>query len=292
MDFLGRAKTFVRIVEAGSFSAAGRSLRLSLAAISRQITSLEEELGAKLFARTTRSLHLTDEGKRFLEHARRLVHEADLARASVRRGGAVAGSLVVSASVSLGVLRIVPSLGTLMARHPGLELDLRLEDRAADLVSEGVDVAVRAGLDLPDTTGLVATPLATFARHCVASPAYLKKHGTPKSVGALAEHAVVSGGSRVTWTFREGEGAQSVTIVPKLRIATLVAIRAAVLAGVGIAVLPDFVIRDDLRTEALRAIVPKALLAPVSAHALYRIESRGMPRLDALLEHLRSAVPL
>ncbi len=292
MDFLGKAKTFVRIVEAGSFSAAGRSMRLSLAAISRQITSLEEELGAKLFARTTRSLHLTDEGKRFLEHARRLVHEADLARASVRRGGAVAGSLVVSASVSLGVLRIVPSLGALMARHPALEIELRLEDRAADLVSEGVDVAVRAGLELPDTTGLVATPLATFARHCVASPAYLKKHGAPKTVDALADHAVVSSGSRVTWTFREGESTKSVTIVPKLRIATLLAIRAAVLAGVGIAVLPEFVVRDDLRTDTLRALVPKALLAPVATHALYRVENRGMPRMEALLQHLRGAVPL
>ena len=103
---------------------------------------------------------------------------------------------------------------------------------------------------------------------------------------------MVSGGSRVTWTFREGEATETVTLVPKLRIATLLAVRAAALSGAGIAVLPDFVIRDDLRAETLRPILPKASLAPVAAHALYRVESRGVPRLDVLLEHLRSALPL
>ncbi|MEI9947882.1 MAG: LysR family transcriptional regulator [Pseudomonadota bacterium] len=140
--FLAKAETFVRIVETGSFSGAGRSLGLSLAAISRQMAALETELAAKLLLRTTRSLSLTDEGRRFHEHANRLLRDAEAARASVRPEGAISGNVVLSASVSLGILRIVPNLPKLFATHPALELTLRLEDRSADLVSEGVDIAV------------------------------------------------------------------------------------------------------------------------------------------------------
>ena len=204
MDFLAKAETFVRVVEAGSLSAAGRSLGLSLAAISRQMAALESELDAKLLLRTTRSLHLTDEGRRFHEHATRLLRDAEAARASVRPEGAIAGTVVVSASVSLGILRIVPSLPKLFAAHPALDLTLRLEDRSADLVSEGVDIAVRAGLDLPDTTSLVGQSLASFARVLVASPAYLRRHGTPRSVAALAEHRAILGlDSAGSWSFVE-----------------------------------------------------------------------------------------
>ncbi len=293
MDFLGRAKTLVRIVEAGSFSAAARSLGMSLAAISRQVTSLEDELGAKLLVRTTRSLHLTDHGRRFHEHAIRLVRDAEAARASVRPEGAIGGAILVSASVTLGVLRIVPALPTLLASFPALELSLRLEDRAADLVSEGVDVAVRAGLTLPDTTSLVAQPLATFQRLLVATPAYLRRHGNPRTVASLASHAAIVGsGSSGVWSFVEDGESRSVTVTPKLRVGTLLGVRAAALAGMGIAMLPDFVVARDLGDRSLRTLLPHAALAPVTAHALYRIEMRGAPRVDAVVAHLRATMPL
>ena len=293
MDFLAKAETFVRIVEAGSFSAAGRSLGLSLAAISRQVGALESELNAKLLLRTTRSSSLTDEGRRFHEHAVRLLREAEAARASVRSDGALAGQLVVSASVSLGILRVVPHLPTWLAAHPALQLALRLEDRATDLVSEGVDVAVRAGLELPDTTSLVAHSLATFQRVLVASPAYLKRHGTPRSVASLGEHAAVLGlHSDERWQFTEAGTPRSVSVRAQLRVGTLLAIRAAALAGMGIAVLPDFVVRDALAEHALKALLPACQLTPVSAQALYRVENRGTPRIEALLRHLRATVPL
>lgn len=293
MDLLSKAETFVRIVESGSFSAAGRSLKLSLAAISRQMSALESELDAKLLVRTTRSLHLTDEGKRFHEHAQRLLHEAEAARASVRADGAVAGSVVVSASVSFALLRIVPRLPELFAAHPRLDLALRLEDRSADLVAEGVDLAVRAGLDLPDTTSLVAQHLATFQRVLVAAPAYLRRHGTPRTVAALAEHRSVLGlESPGAWHFRQDGETSSVSVRAQLRVGTLVAVREAASAGLGIAVLPDFVVSEALASGALVALLPRAELAPVSAHALFRIESRGNPRVAAVLRHLQSTVAL
>ncbi|HVK64094.1 MAG TPA: LysR family transcriptional regulator [Polyangium sp.] len=292
MDFLGRARTLVRIVEAGSFSSAARSLGLSLAAISRQIGTLEEELGAKLFVRTTRSLHLTDEGRRFHEHATRLVREADAAMASVRPDRAIGGRVVVSASVALGVLRIVPALPALLDVYPALEFEMRLEDREAELVGEGVDIAVRAGMALPDTTNLVALQVATFARVLVASPAYLRRHGMPRTVDSLASHAAVLGlSSFATWHFVEEGETRAVTVAPKLRVATMFGIRAAVEAGMGIAVVPQFVVEDALAAGSLRALLPEATLSPVSAHALYRIENRGSPRIDAIVAHIRATLP-
>ncbi len=293
MDFLAKAETFVRIVETGSFSAAGRSLGLSLAAISRQMVALEAELKAKLLLRTTRSLRLTDEGRRFHEHANRLLRDAEAARASVRPEGAIAGNVVVSASVSLGILRIVPSLPKLFATHPALELTLRLEDRSADLVSEGVDIAVRAGLDLPDTTSLVGQSLASFARVLVASPAYLRRNGSPRTVAALAEHRAILGlDSSDSWSFVEGNGARSVSVAAQLRVGTLLAVRSAALAGLGLAILPDFVVEKELSERSLKVLLPTAELAPVAAHALYRVENRSNPRIDAVIRHLRATVPL
>lgn len=292
MDLLSRARTFVRIVEAGSLSAAARSFRLSLPAVSRQVQTLEEELGVKLLERTTRSLRLTEAGRRFHEHAIRLVHEADAALASVQESRAVRGPVVVSASVTLGVLRIVPGLSALTREHPALELRLRLEDRSADLVSEGVDIAVRAGMELPSSTGLVAVPLARFERHLVASPAYLKRNGTPKNVAALARHAAVLGmDSGSDWSFFEDAQEARVSVRPSLRVSTLLGVREAVLADLGLALLPNFVVAAQLESGTLKAVLPSAKLAPVTSHALYRVEQRGIPRLQAVLGYLQRALP-
>lgn len=293
MDFLGRARTLVRVVEAGSLSSAARSLGLSLAAVSRQISSLEEELGAPLLVRTTRSSTLTDAGTRFYEHASRLVRDADAARASVRPDSAIGGRVVLSTSVTLGVLRVVPATSKLLGSHPALELELRLEERAADVISEGVDIALRAGLVLPDTTRLVAQPVATFQRTLVASPAYLRRNGTPRTVAALASHAAVLGtSSTARWEMGEDGETRHVTVAPRLRVDTLLGIRAAAVAGLGVALLPDFVVTSELDAGALRALLPAATIAPVMAHALYRIEARGTPRIDAIVAHLRATVPL
>lgn len=292
MDFLGRARTFVRVVESGSLSKAARSLRMSLAAVSRQITSLEAELGASLLVRTTRSLAVTPEGRRFHEHAANLVREAEAARASVRSGAEIAGRVVVSASVTLGVKRIVATLPALLARYPAFEIDLRLEDRAVDLVSEGVDVSVRAGLALPDTTGVVAQHLATYRRLVVASPAYLRRRGTPKTVASLASHSTVLGTASATrWSFAEDGATVSVTVAPRVRVGTLLGICEAAVAGLGVAVLPEFVVADALQSNALRVVLPSATLEPVAAHALYRTEARGAPRIEAVVNHLREAMP-
>ena len=288
MDFLARAVTFVRVVEAGSLSAAARSLRMSLAAVSRQVTSLEAELDAKLFLRTARNVRLTDEGRRFLEHASRLVREAEVARASVRKAGKLAGTVVLSASVTLGVYRIVPFLPALLEAHPLLAVELRLEDRAVDLAADGVDIAVRAGMALPDTSHLIGRSLATFERCAVASPSYLRRRAGPKNPSALGSHDVIAGlGAMATWAF-EGE---TVTLTPRVRVGASAGIHAAARAGMGIAVLPEFVVAEDLAAGTLNRVLAGSRLVPATAHALTRSELRGARRIDAVIEHLKATVP-
>lgn len=292
MDFLGKSATFVRIVESGSLSAAGRSLGLSLAAISRQLTSLESELGVSLLLRTPHSQQLTDEGRRFHAHAARLIREAEAARTSVRPDGQIAGDLVLSASVSIGLLRIVPALPAFRAAHPALRIELRLEERAVDLVREGVDVAVRCGFALPDTTGLVAQPLAKWPRAIVASPGYLSAHGTPQDTASLVKHAAIGGlRSRSYWPLIEGGRESRVPVDIQLRVGTMVGMREAALAGLGLALLPEFVIHEQLANGSLAAVLPDVKAPPVSVNALYRVEAKGSLRIDAVLKHLRGTVP-
>jgi DNA-binding transcriptional LysR family regulator len=293
MDFLGKSATFLRIVESGSLSAAGRSLGLSLPAISRQLASLESELGVPLLLRTPHSQQLTEEGRRFHAHATRLVREAEAARTSVQPDGELTGDLVVSATVTIGLLRIVPSLHAFRAAHPSLRVELRLEDRAVDLVSEGVDVVVRSGSALPDTTALVAVPLASCRRMIVASPEYLRAHGTPRDTASLANHAAIGGvGSRSYWPLIEHGQESRIPVDVQLRVGTLLGIRDAAIAGLGLALLPELVIAEPLAAGSLCMVLPGVATQPDSMRALFRIETKGTPRIDAILNHLRATIPL
>ena len=292
VDFLRRVETFVQVADAGSLSRAARSLRVSVAAISRQIAGLESELGARLLVRTTRSLRLTEEGQLFRPRAIRLLSEAAEARASIRPELAVAGRLVVSASVTLGVLRLVPELPALLAKHPGLRLELRLEDRSVDIAAEGVDVAVRGGRAPPDTARLVARAVALYRCFVVASETYLRERGVPRTLGQLANHAAIVGpSSPSTWQFIRSEKPIAVPILPVLRVGTVLGIRAAAIAGLGLAVLPHFAIADDLEAGRLRAILPSASLVPMPVCAVYRAELRGSAKVDAFVAHLRATLP-
>ncbi|HEU4412296.1 MAG TPA: LysR substrate-binding domain-containing protein [Polyangiaceae bacterium] len=292
MDFLACTATFLRVAEAGSLSSAARSLRVSLSVVSRHLAWLERELGAPLLARTTRRLELTDAGRRFRERAAVLLREASEARASVRGPRALAGRLTLSASVSLGALRVVPSLPAFLDAHPRLDLELRLEDRAADLVGEGVDVALRGGFAPPDSASVIAQPVATFRQLLVASPAYLRARGTPRSLDDLARHVAVRGPSApAPWHFEVGGEARAVSVPTRLRVGTLLGLAEAAVAGLGLAALPEFVVQRALAARALRALDVGAALPTVTVRALYRTESRGDARVEALVAHLRRTVP-
>lgn len=296
MDLLAQMSSFVRIVESGSLSAAARRLRLSLPAVSRQLRALEEELGSPLVVRTTRRLTVTELGRAYYERCVRILREVEEAQRSARAHDEVAGRLVVAASVTFGLLRIGPTLPALLGAHPRLRVDLRLEDRRSDLVGDGIDVAIRAGALLPaDSPGLVAAPLPSFRRIAVAAPGYLRRRGEPREPAALARHDAlvqVSGlGAPISqWRFSQGEREETVAVCEVLACNALAVLRDAAVAGLGVAVLPEWLVAREIEAGALRQILAKWTCPPAHLSAVYRVELRGAARVRAFVEHLRGAL--
>lgn len=294
MDLLDRMATFVRIVEAGSLSAAARDRGLSLPAVSRQLGALEDELGAPLVARTTRRLHVTDAGRRWYEHCVRLLRDLEEARADIAASGEVRGALSVSAPISLGARCVVPRLPDLAARHPALVIDLRLEDRVVDLLGDGVDVAVRGGVALPDSAVVLAHPLFTFERVAVASPAYLRRRGSLAHPADLARHAALlqrgPAGTAQTWTLLCAETRHDAAVRGPLSCNAPLVLRQWAVEGAGVALLPDWLVAADLATGALRRVLPEWSSPRIHCWALTRADLRGSPAVRALLDAL--ATPL
>lgn len=290
MDLLAHMATFVKVVEAGKLSAAAKTLGLSLPAVSRQLSALEESLGGALLIRTTRMLTLTDGGRRYYEHCLRVLHEVEDAQSSMRSGTAVTGLLTVTSAVTFGLARISPHLPSLLSEHPGLRIDLRLEDRIVDLVTEGVDIAIRGGSPLPDKTSLIAHPLTTYQRVVVASPQYLQRRGTPMTPGDLTGHDVLThlGASGVadSWVFTKS-GVESVTKVRgPLRTNAVLSLRDSAVAGLGLALLPDWLVAADVTAGRLKLLLRGFASTPTVVSAVHRTELRKAPRVKAFIEHL------
>lgn len=292
MDLLDQMATFVRVVDGKSLSAAARARRLSLPAVSRQLRALESDLGAVLVVRSTRNLRVTEAGQRWYDHCVRVLRDIDEARASVRETRGVQGNLVVSASLTFGSQIIVPRLRPLVDRHPRLTIDLRLEDALVDLVGEGVDVAVRAGSPPPDSTAFFAQPLFAMHRVLVASPGWLRKHGTPRSPRELGRCdclvQVTPAGTVVRWTLLRGAEQATPDVRGRVRTNAPSALRDLALDGAGIAYLPDWVVEAALSDGRLRRVLPGWVSPPIWAWAVHRTELRGAPKLRAFVEALQA----
>lgn len=297
MDLLAQMTTFVRVVDGQSLSAAARALRLSLPAVSRQLRALEEDLGTTLVVRSTRRLSVTDAGRQWYSHCVRVLKDIEDARDDVRGTMRSArGRVVVSASLTFGSEFILPRLPALAEKHPHLSVDLRLEDQAVDLVSEGVDIAVRAGIAPPDSNAVVAHPLVTMKRVLVASPAWLREHGTPKRPSDLSRHEnlvqMTTTGILVRWTLLAGEhDAEVHDYEPRgrYRINTPLALRDLALAGCGVAYLPDWLVAGDIAKGRLKRVLAGFSSGPLLAWAIHRAELRGAARIRAFLEILPAA---
>lgn len=285
--------TFVRVVETGSLSAAARALRVSLPAVSRQLKALEEDLATPLIARSTRKLAVTDAGRRYYAECVRVLRHADNARDAVSAGGAARGSLVVSAPVSLGMRFVVPKMAPLLRSHPDLSIELRLEDRIVDLAGDAVDIAVRGNAPAPDTNAVIASPLFSFRRHLVAAPSYLKKRGTPKDVDALADHDAVAQISPLAITTRwelehlETAERKTLTIQGVLRSNAPVVLRDLALDAAGIALLPEWLVEDDVARGRLKRLLPAWASVPFHISTVHRAELRGSLRVKAFLDAIR-----
>jgi len=258
MDLLSTMRTYARVYETRSFSAAARDLNLGQPSVSKSVAQLEEELGVQLFLRSTRGLAPTDAGHTFYEHASRTLREAELALTSVKAANApLAGTLRVSGTITFMRQHIIPKLPLFLDQHPRLTIDLLLDDGNIGLVEEGAEVALRMGKLA--SSSLTARRIGACRRILVATPAYLQQHGTPQTPDQLAEHAAIvlsrgEGGEHVTFT-RDGV-AHDVVLQPKLRISALEGLRAAVLAGLGIAVASEWILEDALDSGQVVELLP------------------------------------
>lgn len=296
MDFVARLGVLRAVVERGSISAAAAGLGVAVSTASRALGALEEDLGVQLVARTTRKMKLTDAGTRLYDRARRIALELEQARAELAGPGGVAGRLAISVSVTLGLRRILPSLPELLRRHPGLQLDVRLEDHPVDLIASGVDVVIRAGRVPAGRTSLVARRLITSATWLVAASAYLHRRGAPSRPEELASHDALvhlaASGPSERWTLRHGGQEHTVHVRGPLRSNNMLALHAAALGGMGIAYLPVWLVHGEVASGSLVRVLPDSELAGFQVHAIYRGELRGDPRVTAFLAHVRGALEL
>lgn len=247
--------SFVAVAEGGSISEAARRQRLSKSVVSERLAELERALGATLLRRTTRKLAFTEHGSAFLARARRILREVEDATADVAEGrGELTGPLRISAPVTFGRMHLGPALYPFLQRYPDIALTLDLDDRRVDAAADGYDAVVRHGAI--EDSRLVAWKLAASRRHLVASPAYLERCGTPASAADLAGHRGIFYANRGVgdWRFRDRDG----VVVLRGRVGLLVnngdVMRDAALAGVGLAMLPTFIVGEALRTGALIAL--------------------------------------
>ena len=248
MPDLDDIRTFTEVVDSGSLSRAGERLGMSKSMVSRRLARLETELGQPLLARTTRGMSLTEAGADFRPYAERMVAELQSARDALSRQGEATGRLRLAAPLSFGATHLGPVLAELALRHPKLEINTSYSDRLVDLVGEGFDAAVRIG-NLSDSS-LIARRIAPMRALVVASPGYLARAGAPRTPEELSEHELVPHGDAV-WPLRRGD--RVFTIRPRGRFTadSGTAELAAVVAGLGIAVMPAFLAGPALESGEL-----------------------------------------
>ncbi len=260
MDSLEGLPVFVRTVREGSFSAAARALDLTPSAVSKQIGRLEDRLSVRLFNRTTRRLSLTEEGAAFYERAGRILADLEDAAAAVSSlRAAPRGRLRVTLPTGFGILHLLPALPDFLARYPDLEVDVDVNDRFVNLVEEGFDVGLRIG-DLEDSS-LIGRRLATNRRVIAAAPPYLHAKGAPQRIGELVDHnclVYTYRAQRHDWHVVDDSDKETVvTVKGNLETNNPMILRESALAGVGLVLLPLWLIGPDLKAGRLVQVLPQ-----------------------------------
>lgn len=299
MDRFAELKTFCVVVASGGFSPAARELGLATSSVMRLVNALEQRLGVALLNRSTRSVTLTEPGRTYHDDAQRLLAQLDAADDAVAtHASGVAGVLRVAAPVTFATMHISPILPELRARYPRLVLDLRLSDTAVNLIDESIDVAIRIG-SLDPQANLVARHLTGHTRVLCASPDYLALRGVPRHAAELSHHDCLLfsfSDKRRTWRLRRNDGNGGDIPVEEIRVNSIVqansgdVLRQAAIAGLGVAMLADWLVRDDLRGGRLVRVLDQYDVNPgpmdVALYALYQANRRGSQKIRAFVELL------
>ena len=309
MDRFENMNAFVRVVEAGSISAAADRMDVAKSVISRRLKELEAHLGVELFHRTTRQMNLTDSGRAFYQQSVRILADIlEAEHATSQFHGALKGNLKVALPLSFGLMHLGPAINEFLQAHPEIEFDLDFNDRHVDLLVEGFDLAIRIA-SLPDSS-LIARRLAPIQTVMCASPAYLERMGTPQSPHELIHHRCLVYnliGNLENWNVFDATGQLIKTrITPYLKASNGEFLRDAAVAGMGIVLLPTFIVYQEIERGALMPIMTNYHYSQLAAYAIYpqtrhlsqRVRSfvdflverfEGSPYWDECLENVRSA---
>lgn len=287
MDLLGALRAFVRVTETGSFSAVARETHTSQSAVTRLIAQLEQHFDVRLFHRTTRRLSLTDDGQALLSHARHLIESADEMETVLGRQSAAPRGLVrVGTSIAAGLF-LSTRVPAMLARYPGLSVELVMRDQLVDMVEERLDLAFRSG-EIADAS-LVARRVGFLGRAVVAAPIYLERHGAPAVPEDLAQHTCLIHDATAEpdlWRFTGAEGPSSVRVSGAFIANDSEAVRRAARAGHGVARLPEIQLIDDLRAGRLFRLLEDypSQLEPV--HIIYPSRRNLAPRTRVVMDFL------
>jgi len=287
-DRMSALRLFVRVARAGSFSRAARELGLSQPSASRIVATLEKEIGAALFTRSTRALSLTEAGAEYLARVEAALVALDEADLAARGTGELRGVLRIAASSSFTERVVIPRLDEFLRRNPKLRIVLLVNDQRQALITEGVDVAFRFG-SLGDSTA-TARRLGCVERVLVASPAYLRLAGRPNTPADLNSHAIISGPMAADgWTFEKGGRRVSLRLEGRLLVSANEGVVAAAVAGLGIATTGIIAARNELANGSLVRLLPDWQMGSVDVHAVFPAGRTAKAGARAVADHMTGA---
>ncbi|WP_394060083.1 LysR family transcriptional regulator [Alcaligenes sp. WGS1538] len=291
MESLSGIAFFVQAAETRSFSEAGRNLGVSSSAVGKSVSRLEERLGVRLFHRSTRSITLTAEGALFLERCRRILCEVEAAELELSETlQAPRGRLRISLPL-VGML-VMPALTAFMHRYPAIELDVDISDRLVDVIEEGFDVVMRTGE--PSDSRLMSRPLGNYRLQLVASPDYLARRGMPEVPADLAQHACLqhkfpSTGKFEPWPLKRDEKVPAWTLPATMACNTSAALMDVAMAGLGIACLPDFMVRQAIMRGELVTVLDAYIEHQGTFRLLWPSSKHLAPKLRVFIDFMVDA---
>ncbi len=293
MNLFSNLELFVKTIEVGNFSALGRQLHMAPSSISRQINTLEEELGVRLLQRTTRSISLTEAGQIYFERVSKILGDLEEAQLAITQLQAnPKGVLRLNVAIPFGERNIVPLIPEFLAMYPDLKIDLALEDRSIDLVEERVDLAIRIGR-LGDSS-IVARKLADNQFVVCASQQYFEVHGLPDTPDDLRRHNCIVNKNihnSDTWQFRNGKSTQNISVSGNFLANTGGALYRAMLSGLGVGVLPTWFVGEDIKQGKLKVILEdyEVNLPAMTDSAIYALYPAGEylpPKVRVFIDYL------
>jgi DNA-binding transcriptional LysR family regulator len=282
-------RSFIAVVDKGNFNQAAELLEASTAAVSRRVSGLEKALGVKLLNRTTRKLDLTESGKQFYDDVVNVFHSLEEAEERIQQGkNTIKGTLRIAAGVSFGINCLSPLLTSFMQLHPELEVQLKLDDNITDLVAESIDIAIRIG-NLKDST-LVANRIGYISRVFCASPDYLSKYGVPLQPKDLSQHnclRYISSNAKYGFDYFRDGVEYNVDVSGSLSTNNGDVLKDAVMKGIGVTLLPTFIIKDAIKKDELREVLADFRPQPFGLYAVRQSREFTPAKVTAMINYLK-----